>query len=174
MFLNLKTEMNTAVKHKALFLDRDGTINLEKNYVYKISDFEFLPGIFNLIQYFQHKEFLIFIITNQSGIARGYYSEQEFYTLNNWMLAEFEKENIKITKVYFCPHHPDFSDACNCRKPKPGMILQAAREYPIDLKNAVLIGDKKRDILAGKNAGVGKNVYIQDLIKKGRFINTDL
>ena len=174
MFLNLKTEMNTAVKHKALFLDRDGTINLEKNYVHKISDFEFLPGIFNLIKYFHHKEFLIIIIPIQSGIARGYYSEQEFYTLTNWMLAEFEKENIKITKVYFCPHHPDFSDACNCRKPKPGMILQAAREYPIDLKNAVLIGDKKRDILAGKNAGVGKNVYIQDLIKKGRFINTDL
>jgi D-glycero-D-manno-heptose 1,7-bisphosphate phosphatase len=166
--------MNTKAKNKALFLDRDGTINLEKNYVYKISDFEFLPGIFDLIHYFQNKGYLIFIITNQSGIARGYYTEQDFHTLNNWMLAEFEKENIKITKVYFCPHHPDFSNSCKCRKPKPGMILQATREYHIDLKNTVLIGDKKRDILAGKNAGIGKNVYIQDLIEKGRFKTTDL
>lgn len=155
--------------NKALFLDRDGTINVEKNYVYKIDDFEFIPGIFDLIRKYRNQGFLIFIVTNQSGIARGYYTHKDFEKLNNWMLNEFEKQGIKITNVYYCPHHPEISGECYCRKPKPGMIQQALNEFNISAVNSVLIGDKKRDILAGENAGVGKNLYIQNLIQTDNF-----
>ena len=156
--------MKSTKQTKALFLDRDGTINVEKNYVYKIEDFEFIPGIFELIRKYQKDNYLIFVITNQSGIARGFYSEKDFEILNNWMLGEFEKEGIKITNVFYCPHHPDITGDCNCRKPKPGMIKEALKQYNISAVNSVLIGDKKRDILAGENAGIGKNLYIQNLI----------
>jgi len=151
-------------KNKALFLDRDGTINVEKNYVYKIEDFEFIDGIFELIKSYQEKGFLIFIITNQAGIARGYYTEEDYKTLTNWMLEQFQKKGITITKVYHCPHHPEITGPCRCRKPNPGMILDAIKEFNIDPVNSVLIGDKKSDILAGEKAGLGKNIYIQDLL----------
>jgi len=151
-------------KNKALFLDRDGTINVEKKYVYKIEDFEFIDGIFELIKSYQEKGFLIFIITNQAGIARGYYTEEDYKTLTNWMLEQFQKKGITITKVYHCPHHPEITGPCRCRKPNPGMILDAIKEFNIDPVNSVLIGDKKSDILAGEKAGLGKNIYIQDLL----------
>jgi D-glycero-D-manno-heptose 1,7-bisphosphate phosphatase len=151
---------------KALFLDRDGTINIEKNYVYKIEDFEFQPGIFDLISDYQKKDFLVFIVTNQSGIARGLYTEENYQTLTRWMTSRFEQEGITIAKVYHCPHHPEITGECYCRKPNPGMILQAIGEYKIDRVNSVLIGDKKSDILAGKKAGIGKNIYIQELLGK--------
>ena len=151
-------------KNKALFLDRDGTINVEKNYVFKIEDFEFIDGIFELIKSYQEKGFLIFIITNQAGIARGYYTEEDYKTLTNWMLEQFQKKGITITKVYHCPHHPEITGSCRCRKPNPGMILDAIKEFNIDPVNSVLIGDKKSDILAGEKAGLGKNIYIQDLL----------
>ena len=153
-----------ANKNKALFLDRDGTINIEKNYVYKIEDFEFIDGIFELIKSYQEKGFLIFIITNQAGIARGYYTEKDYKALTDWMIKQFRKKGINITKVYHCPHHPEITGSCNCRKPNPGMILDAIKEFNIDPVNSVLIGDKKSDILAGKRAGLGKNIYIQDLL----------
>jgi D-glycero-D-manno-heptose 1,7-bisphosphate phosphatase len=151
---------------KALFLDRDGTINIEKNYVYKIEDFEFQPGIFDLISDYQKIDFLVFIVTNQSGIARGLYTEENYQTLTRWMTSRFEQEGITIAKVYHCPHHPEITGECYCRKPNPGMILQAIGEYKIDRVNSVLIGDKKSDILAGKKAGIGKNIYIQELLGK--------
>ncbi len=151
-------------KQKALFLDRDGTINKDKNYIYRVEDFEFQPGIFDLIRSYQNQGYLIFIVTNQSGIARGFYSENDYQILTDWMLNEFRKKKIEITKVYLCPHHPDFTGECECRKPKPGLILQAIKEFNISPVNSMLIGDKKRDILAGENAGIGKNLYIQDLL----------
>lgn len=153
-----------ANKNKALFLDRDGTINIEKNYVYKVEDFEFIDGIFGLIKSYQEKGFLIFIITNQAGIARGYYTEEDFKMLTEWMIDQFLKRGIKITKVYHCPHHPEITGNCECRKPNPGMILDAIKEFEIDPVNSVLIGDKKSDILAGEKAGLGKNIYIQDIL----------
>ena len=94
---------------KALFLDRDGVINKEKNYLYKIEDFEFIDGVFDTCRYFQDLGYLIIVITNQAGIARGKYTEKDFEILTTWMLKEFEKENITISKVYYCPHHPDIS-----------------------------------------------------------------
>lgn len=152
------------MKRKALFLDRDGTINIEKNYVYKIADFEFINGITDLIKGYQKQGYLIFIVTNQAGIARGFYTENDYAILTSWMLKQFEAKDIKITKVYHCPHHPRITGDCNFRKPNPGMLLQAIGEYNIDPVNSVLIGDKKSDILAGENAGVEENIYIQDIL----------
>jgi D-glycero-D-manno-heptose 1,7-bisphosphate phosphatase len=156
----------TDKNNKALFLDRDGTINKEKNYVYKIDDFEFTEGIFELIRSYEEKGFLIIVITNQAGIARGFYTEAEYEELTGWMINKFREKGICITKVYHCPHHPDYTGKCNCRKPEPGMILQAIDEFNINPEKSVLIGDKKSDILAGNNAGIVKSLYIQDVLKK--------
>jgi len=145
---------------KALFLDRDGVINIEKNYLHKIEDFEFIDGVFETCRYFQNKGYLLIIITNQAGIARGKYTENDFQILTTWMLEQFQKQNIEITQVYHCPHHPDFTGPCNCRKPKPGMILAAKEEFNIDLGKSVLVGDKNSDIEAGIRAGVKSNFLV--------------
>ena len=147
--------------NKALFLDRDGVINKEKNYLYKIEDFEFIDGVFETCKYFQEKGYLIIIITNQAGIARGKYTEDDYQILTDWMIKEFEKKDIKISKVYHCPHHPDFSGECECRKPNPGMILQAKKDFNIDLSQSILVGDKNSDIEAGINAGIKMNYLVE-------------
>ncbi|MCW8896120.1 MAG: D-glycero-beta-D-manno-heptose 1,7-bisphosphate 7-phosphatase [Sulfurimonas sp.] len=147
--------------NKALFLDRDGVINTEVNYLHKIEDFEFIDGIFTLCMHYQNLGYMIIVVTNQSGIARGYYTEHDFNVLTSWMKKEFEKYAIEIKKVYFCPHHPDISGECECRKPKSGMLLDAAKEFDIDLENSIIIGDKERDIEAGLNAGL-KETYLFD------------
>lgn len=139
-----------AMKAKALFLDRDGVINVDKSYVYKVQDFEFCAGIFELCEFFSQKGFKIFVITNQSGIERGFYSEKDFEKLSEFMLGEFAKKGISISKVYHCPH----LQGCECRKPKPGMILKAQAEFDIDLANSILIGDNFTDMQAGQNAGI--------------------
>lgn len=147
--------------NKALFLDRDGVINKEKNYLYKIEDFEFIDGVFETCKYFQDNGFLIIIITNQAGIARDKYTEDDYQILTDWMIKEFEKKDIKISKVYHCPHHPDFSGNCECRKPNPGMILQAQRDFDIDLSQSILVGDKNSDIEAAINAGIKMNYLVE-------------
>lgn len=150
---------------KALFLDRDGVINKEVNYLYKIEDFEFIDGIFDLCRYFQDKGYLIIVVTNQSGIARGYYSHEQFNTLTSWMIEEFAKNKIKLDKVYYCPHHPDISGVCECRKPDIGMFKEAQKEFDIDLENSVMVGDNERDIEAALKSGV-KSTYFFDEHKK--------
>ncbi len=149
------------MRKKALFLDRDGVINIEKNYLYKKEDFEFIDGVFELCRFFQKQGFLIFVVTNQSGIARGFYTQEDFLKLTAWMEKEFEKNGVHIEKTYFCPHHPDITGVCACRKPQPGMLLQAAKKFDVDLENSVLIGDKQRDIEAAYNAGL-KKTYLFD------------
>lgn len=151
--------------NKALFLDRDGVVNVEKDYVHKIKDFEFMDGIFELALFFQEKSYIIIIITNQAGIGRGYYTEEDFYKLNEWMISEFAKNDIKISKVYFCPYHPEhgidgYKKDSYDRKPNPGMILNAKEEFNLDLENSLLIGDKLSDIQAGLNAGIGTNMLL--------------
>jgi D-glycero-D-manno-heptose 1,7-bisphosphate phosphatase len=153
---------------KALFLDRDGVINIEKNYLYKIDDFEFMDGIFDLCKYYQNLDYLIFVVTNQSGIVRGYYSEDDFDILTSWMIKEFAKNSIEIKEVYHCPHHPDISGECDCRKPHAGMLLNAAKYYNIDLKNSVMIGDKEKDIEAALNAGLSET-YLFDNSNSVKF-----
>jgi D-glycero-D-manno-heptose 1,7-bisphosphate phosphatase len=139
---------------KALFLDRDGVINIDNNYVYQIDDFEFIDGVFDLCKKYQDEGYLIIVITNQAGIARGYYTVDDFDKLTNWMTAQFLSKGILLSKVYFCPHHPDFDQDCNCRKPKPGMLLNAAKDFDLNLSQSILIGDKQSDIDAGSNAGI--------------------
>lgn len=158
------------MKRKALFLDRDGVINEEKNYVHRIEDFEFMDGVFDLLSYARSLGYLLVVITNQAGIARGYYTEEDFHHLNEWMLAQFAAKGTPIDRVYYCPYHPTHGigsykqDSPN-RKPAPGMLLQAEKELQIDLSQSVLVGDKESDIEAGKKAGVGKTI----LLKSGRF-----
>ena len=145
---------------KALFLDRDGVINVDEGYVHKISDFKFIDGIFDFCKKYQAKGYLIIIITNQAGIARGYYSHEDFAKLTIWMTEQFKLHGIDIAKVYYCPHHPDFDIDCNCRKPNPGMIFDAKREFDINIPESVLIGDKPSDIAAGRSAGIEKLILI--------------
>lgn len=144
---------------KAIFFDRDGVINKEKEYLYKIEDFEFVEGSFNTLKTLQEKGYLLFIITNQSGIARSYYTLEDFNKLNSWMLKEFEKEGIKISQVEFCPHVS--SDNCSCRKPKIGMIDNILKNYEIDLENSWLIGDKDSDIKCAKNAKIKNTIQVK-------------
>jgi len=149
---------------KALFLDRDGVINVEKDYLYKIDEFEFIEGIIELCDCFQKLGYEIIVVTNQSGIARKYYTEKDFVVLTTWMKNIFAEYGIFITSVYFCPHHPDISGQCECRKPYPGMLIKAQKDYNIDLSKSIIIGDKERDIEAGINAGL-KEYYLYDRFK---------
>lgn len=136
--------------NKAVFLDRDGTINKEKHYLYKIDDFEFLPRVIEGLRVLQEAGYLLIIITNQSGIGRGYYTENDFHKLNNWMIDKLKEYGINITDVYYCPHLPDapvevYRKECNCRKPKLGLFEKAIADYDIDLSKSYAIGDKIRD-----------------------------
>ena len=145
---------------KALFLDRDGVINKEKDYLYKIEDFEFIDDVFEVCRYFQKKGYLIIVITNQSGIARGRYSENDFVILTDWMIKEFEKAGVNIARVYNCPHYPDISGECECRKPGIKMIQDAQNDFHLDLSESILVGDKNSDVQAGIKAGIGNNFLI--------------
>lgn len=147
---------------KALFLDRDGVVNVEKNYLHKIDDFEPVEGIFDLCRRYQEKGYLIIIVTNQSGIARGYYTEEDFFRLSAWMHEHFAEQGITIERIYHCPHHESVSGACECRKPEPGMFLQAQREYELDMSQSLMIGDNERDIEASLKAGVGENILLSE------------
>ena len=152
---------------RGAFLDRDGIVNFDKGYVFRKQDFSFYQDIFNLCHLLQEKGFRIFIITNQSGIGRGYYTIEAFQDLTDWMLDVFKDNNVLISKVYYCPHHPleaknGFKKDCQCRKPNPGMIFQAQKEYNLNLKECILIGDKESDIQAGINAGIRNNYLINN------------
>jgi D-glycero-D-manno-heptose 1,7-bisphosphate phosphatase len=150
---------------KAIFLDRDGVINKEKNYLYKKEDFEFIDGVFDACKYFQKLGYQLIIITNQSGIARGYYQEEDFQKLTQWMLRKFTNQGLRILDVFFCPHGPE--STCNCRKPKPGMLLEARGKYNIDMKNSWMIGDKEADVQAANAAGIENTI----LVKTGHNID---
>lgn len=140
---------------KALFLDRDGIINVDYGYVCKKEDFFFTDGIFEFLQTIKDP---IFVITNQSGIGRGYYSQQDFEKLTAYMCQEFAKRSITITETFYCPHRPD--EGCLCRKPEPKMILDAAKKYEIDLARSTFIGDKCSDMQAATAAGVGNKIAV--------------
>ena len=148
---------------KALFLDRDGIINIDHGYTYKIEDFEFIEGIFDLIKIFMHHGYLIFIITNQSGIARGYYALKDFEILTQWMLLQFNKQKIKIQSIEHCPHVAE--DACHCRKPNTGMIDNILANYHIDLHHSWLIGDKQSDIDLAINSHIPHTIAISTTSK---------
>jgi len=151
---------------KALFLDRDGVINIDHGYVSTPEQFEFVDGVFEACQQFQALGYKLIVVTNQSGIARGYYSPQQFEQLTQWMCAQFAAHGVHITAVYHCPHHPTKGQApyvqdCNCRKPAPGMLLQAIAEHSIDPALSIMVGDKGADMQAAAAAGVGHKVLVQ-------------
>lgn len=148
------------MKRAALFLDRDGVVNVEKNYLHRAEEFEFIDGIFELCRKYQALGYLIIVVTNQSGIARGYYTEEDFEVLTRWMIDAFAKEDITVSGVYHCPHHPDISGPCSCRKPEPGMFLKAAEEHHIDLNASLLVGDSERDITAAHRAGLNETYLL--------------
>lgn len=145
---------------KAIFLDRDGVINIDKSYVYKIEEFEFVDGIFEALKYFQSLGYILLVVTNQSGIGRGYYTEENFFKLTSYMCDEFEKRDIKISKVYHSPSTPE--DNLPSRKPNPGMLLAGQKDFDVDMTKSWMIGDKKSDIEAGLNAGISNTVFIGD------------
>lgn len=158
-------------KLKSIFLDRDGVINFDKGYVHKKEEFTFIPGIFDLLKYFRIRGFTLFITTNQSGIGRGYYSLEAFNELTSWMLGEFERFNINIEAIEFCPHLP--KEECNCRKPKTGMLDKISKDYDIDFNNSWMIGDKESDIIFGRNGNIKNTIYINMDNKKMTKISPD-
>ena len=144
---------------KTIFLDRDGVINKDINYLHKIDDFEFIDGIFDVCLYFQNLGYKIIIITNQSGISRGYYTESDYQKLTQWMLEQFQYKNVNILDVFHCPHGPD--STYDCRKPKPGMLIEAKITHNIDMEKSWMIGDKERDIRASNDAGIINTILVR-------------
>lgn len=141
----------------AVFLDRDGTINLDKHYLYRKEEFEFLPGAIEGMKKLQDMGYLLIIITNQSGIARGYYSEQQYKDLEEWMVEELEMAGVHVSGIYYCPHLPvasvnEYAVSCECRKPGLGLFVKAIQEHDIDVKKSIAIGDKLRDLEICKNS----------------------
>lgn len=146
---------------KVAFLDRDGTINVDYGYVGMPDRFEFIDGVFTGCRLLRDLGYELIVVTNQSGIARGYYSEQNFLNLTQWMCEQFIKEGVPLLDVFYCPHHPEATIAnyrqnCRCRKPDSGLIEQACHKYPIDIDRSIMIGDRQSDLQAAKAAGVGK------------------
>jgi len=150
---------------KAVFIDRDGVINKEVGYLHKIKDFKFIDGVFDACLHLQNLGYHLIIVTNQSGISRGYYSENDFHVVNNWMLEQFSHQDIKFLDVFFCPHGPE--STCNCRKPLPGMFIQANDKHDIDMNNSWMVGDKEADIQAANAAGINNTI----IVKSGHTIN---
>jgi D-glycero-D-manno-heptose 1,7-bisphosphate phosphatase len=144
---------------KIVFLDRDGVVNIEKNYLYKIEDFEFIEGVFSSLHYLKTLGYKFVIITNQSGIGRGYYTLEQYNILTLWMKEQFKEKGIDILEVYCCPHSP--KQNCNCRKPNIGMIEEASKIVDIDYQNSWLIGDKSSDIQTAINANIQNTIQVK-------------
>lgn len=141
------------MKRPALFLDRDGVLNIDHGYVFRVADFEPVEGVFDALRLAAQRGYLLIVVTNQSGIGRGYFTQADYEILEAHIRRSFADEGVELDAIYHCPHHPD--DGCDCRKPSPGMILRAAREYDIDLVTSVMIGDKESDAEAARAAGIG-------------------
>ena len=159
--------------NKPIFLDRDGTLNIDHGYVHEIDQFQFIDGSIDTLKKLKEMGYLLVLVTNQSGIARGYFTEQQFLQLTEWMDWSLADRGVDLDGIYYCPHHPEgigeFKENCDCRKPKPGMLLQAIKELNIDPTYSVMVGDKVDDIKAGISAGVKINV----LVKTGKAITDE-
>lgn len=161
---------NLSKKQKAIFLDRDGTINVYKGFLTKAEDFELIPGAAEAIKLINRSGYLVIVVSNQPVIARGDCTFEELQTIHNRMETLLGKEGAFIDAIYYCPHHPDkgfegehpdYKFDCNCRKPKPGLLLQAAKDWNIDLNKSYMIGDSERDVLAGNAAGCKQSYLIK-------------
>lgn len=159
--------------NKAIFLDRDGTLNVDHGYVHQIDDFQFIEGSIEALQELKNMGYLLVLVTNQSGIARGYFSEDQFLSLTEWMDWSLADRGVDLDGIYYCPHHPEgqgeFKQDCDCRKPKAGMLLQAIKELNIDPEQSFMVGDKIEDLQAGFAAKVRSKV----LVKTGKTITQE-
>ena len=158
------------MKRVALFLDRDGVINVDKEYIYKIEDFDFIDGIFDLITHARNIGYLIIIITNQSGIGRGIFTDEDFQKLNNWMIDKLKDNGAEIDSVYYCATHPtkgigEYKTIDKRRKPSPGMFFEAMRDHNVDLSKSIMLGDKISDMEAATLAGI-QNLFLLSSEKK--------
>ena len=149
---------------KAVFFDRDGTLNVDGHYIYRIEDFKWMPDAAEAIRYCHDKGYLVIVVTNQSGVARGYYTEDDVHALHEYMNDELQRLGTSIDAFYYCPHHPEakiekYRIDCDCRKPNPGMVLKACHDFGIDMSKSYMIGDKKRDVECGERAGVRGILY---------------
>lgn len=159
--------MPSKTTDKYIFLDRDNTIIEDKGYTHKIEHLKFLPGVVSGLKRLQNLGYKFIVISNQAGIARKYFSREDADRLNNELISRLSGHGIKIEKIYICPHHPDITGPCSCRKPSPGLALKAAKEFNINLSNSYFIGDKDSDIELGYNC---KGTTI--LIKNDKYPNT--
>ncbi|MBV7315121.1 D-glycero-beta-D-manno-heptose 1,7-bisphosphate 7-phosphatase [Shewanella sp. NIFS-20-20] len=156
---------------RAIFLDRDGVINKDHGYVHQVDDFEYIDGVFESCMSLKQMGYKLVVVTNQSGIARGMYSEDQFHSLTEWMDWNFADKGVELDGIYYCPHHAEqgigvYKVDCDCRKPKPGMLNDAAKYLSLDLSQSVMVGDKVDDMLAAKAAGVP----IRILVRTGKEI----
>ena len=146
-------------RRAAAFLDRDGVLNFDRGYVARSEDFKFIPGALDACRTLAQSGFALVVVTNQSGIGRGLYSEEDFLTLSDWLRAQMAAAGAPLAGIYHCPHHPReaigaFRRECDCRKPAPGMLLCASRELDLDLAQSIMFGDKHSDLRAAAAAGV--------------------
>ncbi len=153
------------MRRRAAFLDRDGVINVDRDYVWRQDEFEFLPGVFEAARELKAMDFALVVVTNQSGIGRGLYTEADFMQLTRWVEARFVAERAALTATYFCPHHPmaahdKYRVVCDCRKPAPGMLLAAARDLGLDLGASVLFGDKITDLESARAASIAQRFLL--------------
>lgn len=144
---------------KAAFFDRDDTLNVDVHYLHRPEDFIWIDGAVEAIRYCNERGYLVIVITNQSGVARGYYEEKDIHTLHDWMNQELQKKGAHIDAFYYCPHHPEgnvpeYTKVCDCRKPNPKMLETACRDFAIDKTRSFMIGDKPLDVQCAENAGV--------------------
>lgn len=141
-------------KNKAIFLDRDGVLNQEMgDYVCRLEDFHILDN-FEALKTLQSRGYLLIVATNQGGLAKGWYTEDALAKMHAYLKAEYQKHGVLFTDIFYCPHHPDFTGDCDCRKPKPGLLLQGIERYNIDPARSYFIGDRGRDMEAAASAGV--------------------
>lgn len=150
----------------AVFLDRDGVINQDTGYVATVDDFHFLDGAIEAMQLLKKKGYLLVVVTNQSGIARGFFTEDQFMHLTEWMDWSLADRDVDLDGIYYCPHHPTegaepYRQVCNCRKPAPGMLLDATEALQIDLANSYMVGDTEHDMQAAQAAGVSHRILVQ-------------
>ena len=141
------------VLRRAVFLDRDGTLNKDVGYVHRKEDWQWLPGVAEALKRLRAVGYVLVVVSNQSGIARGMYDREALRLLEEWVNAELTAKNAAIDAWYYCPHLPEITGPCECRKPGPGLLLQAARDLDLDLANSWMIGDRVRDVQAGLAAG---------------------
>ncbi|MGF1684303.1 D-glycero-beta-D-manno-heptose 1,7-bisphosphate 7-phosphatase [Photobacterium minamisatsumaniensis] len=150
----------------AVFIDRDGVINVDHGYVHTVDDFEYVEGVFDACKQLKAMGYMLVLVTNQAGIARGMYTEDDFLTLTEWMDWNFVDNGVEFDGIYYCPHHPtegkgDYLQDCDCRKPKPGMFISARDFLKIDMANSVMIGDKADDMEAAAAAEVGTKILVR-------------